>query len=64
LDQSGHWSASAPLPLVAHGQRDDDHVAVLKFDQRFPKIIHSGRAVLEADANSAPKISTALGGRE
>ena len=27
-----------PLPLVARAQRDDEHVAVLKVDERAPEI--------------------------
>jgi hypothetical protein len=48
---SGHReSRPTPLPLVAHAQRDDEHVAMLKLDQLVPKFIHTGRAVLKVDA--------------
>src|SRR5450631_3283106 len=36
------------LALVVGAQRDDNHIAILKFDQRAPEIIHSRRSVIEA----------------
>jgi hypothetical protein len=53
LDQSGHDAdierCPTPLSLAALAQRDDEHVAVLKVDERAPELVHAGRPVFEVD---------------